>query len=334
MASMPLDLCSCTYPLAFEHSKWMVLSSIAMGLPALVPLAPPIVSRRGGNATAASSVEWLLAAASLVTAAASINYWRDARFGTRRNVDLVVAKVSFFTFFVTGVQVLSGSDCSALAWRIGWLLAFGVVSSYITSLRLFRAGRGSWIGAHVCMHLCIAAGMTLVVVHVALHPVSIVKVVTLAVDETRRWRTERRSLRAGAASPQPHLNPTLALWGPATMDWCEENFQTTRYIAEFWNCTSNCVMVGLALFGVRGAYRAGVRKPRFYACFFGLLAVGAGSALFHGTLLYLGQLLDEIPMIWASCAMCYAAGAGMLLFSPFPSRVPLLININILNFVL
>ena len=34
-----------------------------------------------------------LAAMSVVTSVASVNYWRDARFGWRRNVDLIVAKM-------------------------------------------------------------------------------------------------------------------------------------------------------------------------------------------------------------------------------------------------
>ena len=34
-----------------------------------------------------------LAAMSVATSVASVNYWRDARFGWRRNVDLIVAKM-------------------------------------------------------------------------------------------------------------------------------------------------------------------------------------------------------------------------------------------------
>lgn len=46
-------------------------------------------------------------------------------------------------------------------------------------------------------------------------------------------------------------------------------------------------------------------EPRYTISYLTLLAVGLGSILFHGTLLYEMQLLDEIPMIIATSHMIY-----------------------------
>nr|XP_004610962.1 unnamed protein product [Sorex araneus] len=58
-------------------------------------------------------------------------------------------------------------------------------------------------------------------------------------------------------------------WGPptSTLEWCEENYAVTPYIAEF--------------------------------------LVGMGSWCFHMTLKYEMQLLDELPMIYSCCIFVY-----------------------------
>ena len=51
-----------------------------------------------------------------------------------------------------------------------------------------------------------------------------------------------------------------------------------------YNCIHTCMYITL--------------PPRFHLCFASLLIVGIGSGMFHMTLLYEMQLLDELPMIW------------------------------------
>ena len=46
----------------------------------------------------------------------------------------------------------------------------------------------------------------------------------------------------------------------------------------------------------------------FDVAYTSVLIVGIGSLLFHGTLLRAGQVLDEVPMLWASLAFLYALG--------------------------
>ena len=85
-------------------------------------------------------------------------------------------------------------------------------------------------------------------------------------------------------------------WGvpTATIDWCEQNYAVTPYVAEFFNTVSSLAMV---VAGVVGAGRRDMDGRVRVA--FGLLAVvGLGSIAFHGTLLRQLQMLDELPMLY------------------------------------
>jgi len=52
------------------------------------------------------------------------------------------------------------------------------------------------------------------------------------------------------------------------------------------------------------AYKFGF-EPRFYVLGAGVVVVGLGSAAFHCTLQYWGQLWDEVPMVWTMLVWFY-----------------------------
>ena len=95
-------------------------------------------------------------------------------------------------------------------------------------------------------------------------------------------------------------------WGRpnSAVDWCEENYLHSHHVAEFWNFLSSVPMVVCGLFGLGCSWRFRL-EPRFWLCHLGILFVGIGSCLFHGTLTWWGQALDELPMIYASTAFFY-----------------------------
>jgi len=97
-------------------------------------------------------------------------------------------------------------------------------------------------------------------------------------------------------------------WGPVTSshDWCETNYEMTRYVAEFWNTMSSLPISALGLFGMwftLSSHRT--FQWSFLSAYFGLFVVGLGSALFHGTLLFEAQMADEFPMIVGSLIYAY-----------------------------
>uniref|UniRef100_A0A3Q2Y1C8 Alkaline ceramidase n=1 Tax=Hippocampus comes TaxID=109280 RepID=A0A3Q2Y1C8_HIPCM len=95
-------------------------------------------------------------------------------------------------------------------------------------------------------------------------------------------------------------------WGrpTSTLDWCEENYVVSYYIAEFWNTVSNLIMILPPICGAIQTFRDGLEFC-YILSFLGLAAVGVGSWCFHMTLLYEMQLLDELPMIYSTCVFVY-----------------------------
>ncbi|XP_039251628.2 alkaline ceramidase 3-like [Styela clava] len=96
------------------------------------------------------------------------------------------------------------------------------------------------------------------------------------------------------------------IWGEptSTLDWCEENYVVTPYIAEFWNTVSNIVMIVPPLLCGLHYRRIGM-ELRYVYLNMALLVVGVGSWLFHMTLKYEMQLLDELPMIYGTALLIY-----------------------------
>ncbi|KAL8594789.1 hypothetical protein ACOMHN_047507 [Nucella lapillus] len=95
-------------------------------------------------------------------------------------------------------------------------------------------------------------------------------------------------------------------WGrvTSTIDWCEENYVVSPYVAEFWNTISNVIMIFAPLFAGCLAVRQRLEKPVIFS-YFSIVVVGCGSWLFHMTLQYSMQLMDELPMIWGSAFLLY-----------------------------
>lgn len=102
------------------------------------------------------------------------------------------------------------------------------------------------------------------------------------------------------------MAPIEGFWGTptSTLDWCEENYASSRYIAEFWNTISNLAMIVPSFAGLYYASKNNLER-RIKLCFVSLALVGFGSWNFHMTLRYGMQLFDELPMLWGSLMLVY-----------------------------
>jgi len=106
--------------------------------------------------------------------------------------------------------------------------------------------------------------------------------------------------------PEDALNQP-GYWGSRTsaVDWCEPNYTWSFYIAEFFNTITSVPAAFLALNSIYLTYKYGYSK-RFFVVNMMVAMVGVGSTAFHGTLLWTGQILDELPMVYASLSLLYA----------------------------
>lgn len=102
----------------------------------------------------------------------------------------------------------------------------------------------------------------------------------------------------GFSYPETHYE---GFWGhpTATIDWCEENYLFSPYIAEMINSLTNLMFIFLALHHVYSTFKN--KHPRLYIFVsLGFASVGIGSFMFHSTLQYEHQLMDELPMVWVT----------------------------------
>lgn len=86
-------------------------------------------------------------------------------------------------------------------------------------------------------------------------------------------------------------------WGAVdtTTNFCEPHYSLSPYIAEFFNSCSSFVYVVVGaylLYKLRHQNDKAVNTSALW-----LVAIGVGSALFHGTMRYSMQLADELPMV-------------------------------------
>ncbi|KAB8079119.1 ceramidase [Aspergillus leporis] len=106
----------------------------------------------------------------------------------------------------------------------------------------------------------------------------------------------------------PYPPSKAGYWSPvtSTLNWCEEDYYATIYSAEIVNTLTNLLFMCLGIKGIISCRRNG-HDQIFQVAFYGYLLVGTGSFLFHSTLKYPMQLVDELSMIYTTCLMCYAS---------------------------
>ncbi|XP_076215720.1 alkaline ceramidase 1 isoform X2 [Aptenodytes patagonicus] len=100
--------------------------------------------------------------------------------------------------------------------------------------------------------------------------------------------------------------PSIFSYQSAEVDWCEGNFEHSTVIAEYYNTISNVSFFVLspALLYLNRQYCQQRALPLYFVS--GLLfCVGIFSMYFHMTLSYVGQLLDELSILW-TLAVAYS----------------------------
>ncbi|KAJ9296498.1 hypothetical protein DTO271G3_5196 [Paecilomyces variotii] len=93
------------------------------------------------------------------------------------------------------------------------------------------------------------------------------------------------------------IQAVTPFWGEQTsyLNFCEEDYAITRYIAEFINTLSSLIYIVYGIYGLRrlsGKPGAAMRSLVYY----GLMGVGVCSGAYHLSLKYHTQMSDELSM--------------------------------------
>jgi hypothetical protein len=96
---------------------------------------------------------------------------------------------------------------------------------------------------------------------------------------------------------------------------------------QFFNTTSNIVFINV---GLAGMYMRLNRSLPWYfaAADIMIIIVGIGSAIFHGTQTYIGQLLDELPMSILGCFHVMVLRGSHWVLS-YPYELPVLVGVHL-----
>jgi hypothetical protein len=116
---------------------------------------------------------------------------------------------------------------------------------------------------------------------------------------------------------------------PSSISWCEDKYIYSDYIAEYWNtitglflCISAiCCIIKNDYENIQVLYKSNIL----------LFIVGIGTMMFHGTLIYTWQLLDEIPMMLIVIEYYRILTDELLLIDYTKSNV---INYNIIYYLI
>ncbi len=101
------------------------------------------------------------------------------------------------------------------------------------------------------------------------------------------------------------MHAPVGFWGPPTssIDWCETNYEHSRYVCEFYNALSSLALLLAGVLGI--ALHRSTLERRFLVAFAAVAVVGVGSVAFHSTLRFELQLLDELPMLYTALVLVY-----------------------------
>jgi len=80
----------------------------------------------------------------------SMNYWRHATHGKRRELDLIISKISFFIYLYNGIMNLHG-----VGLLFGYTNLAGMIYCYYTANKLFIYNNNNWLKYHCMFHLLV-----------------------------------------------------------------------------------------------------------------------------------------------------------------------------------
>uniref|UniRef100_A0A673A5H0 Alkaline ceramidase n=1 Tax=Sphaeramia orbicularis TaxID=375764 RepID=A0A673A5H0_9TELE len=107
------------------------------------------------------------------------------------------------------------------------------------------------------------------------------------------------------------------IWQISEIDWCEDNYKHSEHVAEFFNTISSFFffIISPIMLYLLHPY-AKERNLAIHIVWVMMIFVGLFSAYFHMTLSFVGQMLDELSILWV-LAVGYAVWFPRKFFPSF-----------------
>ena len=136
----------------FKQTRWLILSSFSFLCPSLFGLY------RG---------KYLLSTVSTCVFLCSLNFWRHARYGLRRNIDIIVAYIASLTYIIYGNLYVNNSIVLYTGFPIGCVI-YGL---YNTSKNKYYANKHnfSWVKYHMLFHFITACEQVILINYITNH---------------------------------------------------------------------------------------------------------------------------------------------------------------------
>jgi hypothetical protein len=131
-----MHTCSNQDIVKYEHSKWLVLSSLFFLIPSIYAYVNNL---------------YYFSILSLFTSLISANYWRNPIHSWRRNMDLVFSKLSFIIYLPNGIIYVSYTPYLITGY-------FGLVIllySFYLSGKLYQLQNNNWYKYHMLFHFMV-----------------------------------------------------------------------------------------------------------------------------------------------------------------------------------
>jgi len=123
------------YLVDWRESRWLVLTSLCSLLPTIYSFYHSL---------------FFLSLVSLSTTIISANYWRKATISSRRDFDLVYAKLSFFIYSYHGLYYVRGYRVITFLPGVIYL-----IYNYYYSNQLYYAKKREWLSHHIWFHMMV-----------------------------------------------------------------------------------------------------------------------------------------------------------------------------------
>ena len=123
------------YLVDWRESRWLVFTSLCSLIPTAYSLYHSL---------------FFLSSVSLFTSIISANYWRKATLSSRRDLDLVYAKLSFIIYSYNGLYYVRGYRVIIFLPGVIYL-----IYNYYYSNQLYYEKKREWLSYHIWFHMMV-----------------------------------------------------------------------------------------------------------------------------------------------------------------------------------